>query len=50
MLGNLGFKDVVMSGKLVKLRAYLLELLLILFIDGHLLVNKLLHKNFKVGF
>ena len=49
-MGNLGFKDTVMSSNLFKLRIYLLELLLILFVYGHLLINKLLHKIFKVGF
>ena len=50
MLGNLCFKDAVMSSNLFKLRIYLLELLLILFVYGHLLVNKLLHKIFKARF
>ena len=46
-MGNLCFKDAVMSSNLFKLRIYLLELLVILFVYGHLLVNKLLHKIFK---
>ena len=39
-----------MSSNLFKLRIYLLELLLILFVDGYLLVYKLFYKIFKVGF
>ena len=39
-----------MSSKLFKLRVNLLELLLILLVNGNLLVNELLHKSFKVGF
>ena len=50
MLGNLCFKDAVMSSNLFKLRIYLLELLLILFVDRYLLVYKLFYKIFKVGF
>ena len=49
-MGNLGFKDTVMSSNLFKLRIYLLEFLVILFVYGQLLINKLLHKIFKVGF
>ena len=49
-MGNLGFKDTVMSSNLLKLRRYLLELLLILFIDGNLLVYKLLYKVLSVRF
>ena len=49
-MDNLSFKDMVMSSKLFKFRVYLLKLLLILFIYGHLLVNKLFHKIFKSRF
>ena len=49
-MGNLGFKNAVMSSNLFKFIIYLLELLLILFVYGHLLVNKLLHKIFKSKF
>ena len=49
-MGNLGFKDAVMSSNLFKLRIYLLELLLILFVYGYLLVDKLFHKSLKVRF
>ena len=50
LLGNLGFKDAVISSNLLKFRIYLLKLLLILFINGYLLVNKLFSKSFKVRF
>ena len=39
-----------MSSNLFKLRVYLLELLLILFVDSYLMVYKLFQKIFKVGF
>ena len=49
-MSNLGLKDAVVSSKLFKFGINLLELLLTLFIYGHLLVDKLLHKIFKVEF
>ena len=48
-MDNLIFKDMVVSSKLFKLCVNLLDLLFTLFIDSHLLVNKLFHKIFKVG-
>ena len=48
-MGNLIFKDAVVSSKLFKLCINLLELLFTLFVDSHLLVDKLFHKIFKVG-
>ena len=47
-MGNLIFKNAVVSSKLFKLCINSLELLFTLFIDGHLLVDKLFHKIFKV--
>ena len=49
MLSNLVFKDSVVSSNLFKLCVNLLELLCTLFVDGHLLVDKLFHNSFKVG-
>ena len=46
---NLVFKDAVMSSNLFKLCVNILELLFTLFVDGHLLVDKLFHNIFKVG-
>ena len=48
MLGNLVLKDAVVSSKLFKFGTNLLKLLLTLFVNGHFLVNKLLHKIFKL--
>ena len=49
MLGNLCFKDEVMSSNLFKLRIYLLELLIILFVDGYLLVTNCSRRFSRLG-
>ena len=48
MLSNLVFKDAVLSSNLFKLYVNFLELLFTLFVDGHLLVDKLFYNIFKV--
>ena len=48
-MSNLIFNDAIVSSNLFKLYVNILELLFTLFIDGHLLVDKLFHNIFKVG-
>ena len=48
-MGNLIFNDAIVNNKLFKLCVNLLELHFTLFVDSHLLVDKLFHKIFKVG-